>query len=67
MACEGEAGRPRFLAFSERALTCQSYSFLRTELSWSVSKVDDELTPIVQRIARRGQVSDASEACFGCR
>ena len=30
--------------------------FLHEELSWSISKVDDELTPIVQRIARRGKV-----------
>ena len=30
-------------------------SFLHEELSWSISKVDDELTPIVQRIARRGK------------
>ena len=29
--------------------------FLHEELSWSISKVDDELTPIVQRIARRGK------------
>ena len=28
---------------------------LHEELSWSISKVDDELTPIVQRIARRGK------------
>jgi hypothetical protein len=33
-------------------------AFLHEELSWSISKVDDELTPIVQRIARRGKVSD---------
>lgn len=31
-------------------------AFLHEELSWSISKVDDELTPIVQRIARRGKV-----------
>ncbi|WVW83980.1 hypothetical protein I302_106003 [Kwoniella bestiolae CBS 10118] len=31
-------------------------TFLHEELSWSISKVDDELTPIVQRIARRGKV-----------
>ncbi|WVR07094.1 hypothetical protein IAU60_004133 [Kwoniella sp. DSM 27419] len=31
-------------------------SFLHEELSWSISKVDDELTPIVQRIARRGKL-----------
>jgi DNA excision repair protein ERCC-5 len=31
-------------------------SYLHEELSWSISKVDDELTPIVQRIARRGKV-----------
>lgn len=31
------------------------YRFLHEELSWSISKVDDELTPIVQRIARRGK------------
>ncbi|KAL7421824.1 DNA repair protein rad2 [Cryptotrichosporon argae] len=30
-------------------------TFLHEELSWSISKVDDELTPIVQRIARRGR------------
>ncbi|KAK8864461.1 hypothetical protein IAR55_001710 [Kwoniella newhampshirensis] len=30
-------------------------TFLHEELSWSISKVDDELTPIVQRIARRGK------------
>lgn len=30
--------------------------FLHEELSWSISKVDDELTPIVQRIARRGKL-----------
>ncbi|KAL1411532.1 DNA repair protein rad2 [Vanrija albida] len=30
-------------------------SFLHEELSWSISKVDDELTPIVQRIAKRGR------------
>lgn len=30
-------------------------SFLHEELSWSISKVDDELTPIVQRIAQRGK------------
>ncbi|WVQ72489.1 hypothetical protein IAR50_002044 [Cryptococcus sp. DSM 104548] len=29
--------------------------FLHEELSWSISKVDDELTPIVQRIALRGK------------
>lgn len=29
--------------------------FLHEELSWSISKVDDELTPIVQRIAQRGK------------
>ncbi|GHJ87920.1 hypothetical protein NliqN6_4322 [Naganishia liquefaciens] len=34
--------------------------FLQAELSWSVSKVDDELTPIIQRLARRGQVGTAS-------
>jgi hypothetical protein len=40
-------------------------AFLHEELSWSISKVDDELTPIVQRIARRGKVShcDASLLC----
>jgi DNA excision repair protein ERCC-5 len=32
----------------------QLRTYLADELSWSVSKVDDELTPIVQRIARRG-------------
>ncbi|ORY21108.1 hypothetical protein BCR39DRAFT_554229 [Naematelia encephala] len=31
-------------------------SYLHEELSWSISKVDDELTPIVQRIARRGKL-----------
>ncbi|WWC62039.1 uncharacterized protein I303_104627 [Kwoniella dejecticola CBS 10117] len=31
-------------------------TFLHEELSWSISKVDDELTPIVQRIARRGKL-----------
>ncbi|WWC89262.1 uncharacterized protein L201_004183 [Kwoniella dendrophila CBS 6074] len=31
-------------------------TFLHEELSWSISKVDDELTPIVQRIARRGKM-----------
>lgn len=30
-------------------------SYLHEELSWSISKVDDELTPIVQRIAQRGR------------
>lgn len=30
-------------------------SFLHEELSWSISKVDDELTPIVQRISLRGK------------
>ncbi|BEJ02318.1 hypothetical protein CcaverHIS631_0701130 [Cutaneotrichosporon cavernicola] len=30
-------------------------TFLHEELSWSISKVDDELTPIVQRIAARGR------------
>ncbi|TYJ54137.1 hypothetical protein B9479_005235 [Cryptococcus floricola] len=30
-------------------------TFLHEELSWSISKVDDELTPIVQRIALRGK------------
>ncbi|WVQ81754.1 hypothetical protein IAT38_003879 [Cryptococcus sp. DSM 104549] len=29
--------------------------YLHEELSWSISKVDDELTPIVQRIAKRGK------------
>lgn len=29
--------------------------YLHEELSWSISKVDDELTPIVQRIAQRGR------------
>jgi DNA excision repair protein ERCC-5 len=57
MACEGERFSVRVLAFSWRALITPLDRFLRTELSWSVSKVDDELTPIVQRIARRGQVS----------
>lgn len=28
---------------------------MHEELSWSISKVDDELTPIVQRIAQRGK------------
>ncbi|OCF36785.1 DNA excision repair protein ERCC-5 [Kwoniella heveanensis BCC8398] len=31
-------------------------TFLHEELSWSITKVDDELTPIVQRIARRGKM-----------
>lgn len=31
------------------------FRFLHEELSWSISKVDDELTPIVQRIALRGK------------
>ncbi|KAJ9096024.1 hypothetical protein QFC21_005388 [Naganishia friedmannii] len=35
--------------------------FLQGELSWSVSKVDDELTPIIQRVARRGQVGGAKK------
>lgn len=30
-------------------------TYLHEELSWSISKVDDELTPIVQRIAQRGR------------
>ncbi|CAK9782601.1 unnamed protein product [Cutaneotrichosporon oleaginosum] len=30
-------------------------TYLHEELSWSISKVDDELTPIVQRIAARGR------------
>ncbi|KAE8537921.1 hypothetical protein D1P53_005982 [Cryptococcus gattii VGV] len=30
-------------------------TFLHEELSWSISKVDDELTPIVQRISLRGK------------
>lgn len=29
--------------------------YLHEELSWSISKVNDELTPIVQRIAQRGR------------
>lgn len=29
--------------------------YLHEELSWSITKVDDELTPIVQRIAQRGR------------
>jgi len=37
------------------SLSALIYSFLHEELSWSISKVDDELTPIVQRIARRGK------------
>jgi DNA excision repair protein ERCC-5 len=36
-------------------------SFLHEELSWSISKVDDELTPIVQRIARRGKVGQLNK------
>lgn len=36
-------------------------SFLQAELSWSISKVDDELTPIVQRIARRGQAGSLNK------
>jgi len=36
-------------------------SFLHEELSWSISKVDDELTPIVQRIARRGKVGNLNK------
>lgn len=31
------------------------FSFLHEELSWSISKVDDELTPIVQRVSLRGK------------
>lgn len=35
---------------------CQlTLRYLHEELSWSISKVDDELTPIVQRIAKRGR------------
>lgn len=30
-------------------------TFLHEELSWSISKVDDELTPIVQRVSLRGK------------
>lgn len=36
-------------------------AFLHEELSWSISKVDDELTPIVQRIARRGKVGSLNK------
>jgi DNA excision repair protein ERCC-5 len=36
-------------------------SFLQSELSWSISKADDELTPIVQRIARRGQLGSLTK------
>jgi DNA excision repair protein ERCC-5 len=36
-------------------------TFLHEELSWSISKVDDELTPIVQRIARRGKVGSLNK------
>lgn len=36
-------------------------SFLQAELSWSISKIDDELTPIIQRIARRGQAGSLNK------
>lgn len=38
-----------------------THRFLHEELSWSISKVDDELTPIVQRIARRGKAGSLNK------
>lgn len=50
-------GFPRLAALRTYVPTPTSTDirFLHEELSWSISKVDDELTPIVQRIAQRGK------------